>query len=225
MQTAPRPEHEHVVPVAAHLALAARDVAGGELEFRDLRQRGGQEAALQHRGGGPLDLGGASLHGQGDPVGHQLEESRVVGGERARGEGADVQNAEHGAADEQRHPSRDRMPFSRRSGLSTFVWSTCSRITGRFSAAMRPAKPLPRGIRTPWRTSSSMPRAAVATRYRPDGFSSRTAAVSTASSSRTLIEEFVEQLVDVELCQPGVGHRLQAPEPVAEFIHEWGFST
>jgi hypothetical protein len=39
------------------------------------------------------------------------------------------------------------------------------------------------------------------------------------------VEEFVEQLVDVELCQPGVGHRLQAPEPVAEFIHERGFST
>jgi hypothetical protein len=36
-------------------------------------------------------------------------------------------------------------------------------ITGLCSAAIRPAKPLPSGMRTPCRTSSSMPLAAVAT--------------------------------------------------------------
>ena len=56
------------------------------------------------------------------------------------------------------------MSFSRRIGLRTFEWSTSSMITGRRSAAMRPANPFPTGMRTPWRTSSSIPRAAVATR-------------------------------------------------------------
>ena len=57
--------------------------------------------------------------------------------------------------------------------------------TGVTSAAIRPAKPWPIGTRTPWRTSSSMPLAAVATRSPVASSSSSTAAVSTSRISRT----------------------------------------
>jgi hypothetical protein len=53
------------------------------------------------------------------------------------------------------------------------------------SSAMRPAKPLPSGIRTPWWTSSSIPRAVVAIKNWRPGSRSSTAAVSTDISSRT----------------------------------------
>src|SRR6266545_766055 len=56
--------------------------------------------------------------------------------------------------------------------------------SGRAEAAIRPAKPYPTGIRTPWRTSSSRPLAAVATSSRPDGSSSRIAEVSADINSR-----------------------------------------
>ena len=70
------------------------------------------------------------------------------------------------------------MPFSRRIGLRMSAWSTSSIATGRRSAAIRPAKPRPTGIRTPRSTSSSMPLAACATRSPATSSSSRNAAVS-----------------------------------------------
>src|ERR1700756_1233759 len=48
-------------------------------------------------------------------------------------------------------------------------------MTGCRSAAMRPAKPRPTGIRTPWLTSSSRPLAAVAISWRPEVSRSSTA--------------------------------------------------
>ena len=57
-------------------------------------------------------------------------------------------------------PSRDLIPFSRRIGLRMSAWSTSAIVIARFSAAMRPAKPPPSGMRTPCSTSSSMPLAA-----------------------------------------------------------------
>src|SRR5437870_3886747 len=46
-------------------------------------------------------------------------------------------------------PRSERMPFSRRIGFTTFARSTSSTKMGRFSAATRPAKPTPTGMRTP----------------------------------------------------------------------------
>jgi hypothetical protein len=99
-------EREHVVPVPADLPLVAGHVPRGELEPGDLRQCGGQQAALQRARRGPLDLGGAGMHGQRDPVGHQLEQVGVGGGEIAGSERADVQDPEHDATDHQRHPEQ-----------------------------------------------------------------------------------------------------------------------
>ncbi len=65
-------------------------------------------------------------------------------------------------------PSRDLMPRSTSSGFRTVVWSTVVRMTGSRDAATRPAKPVPSGMRTPCRTSSSMPLAAVATSWPAD---------------------------------------------------------
>ncbi len=77
------------------------------------------------------------------------------------------------------------MPRSTSSGLRTVEWFTSVRMTGSRVAATRPAKPVPSGIRTPWRTSSSMPLAAVATSWLADWSSSSTAAVSACSTSFT----------------------------------------
>ena len=64
------------------------------------------------------------------------------------------------------------------------AWSTSGMMIGRRSAAMRPAKPRPTGIRTPCSTSSSMPLAARARSTRPSCSSSRMAAVSASRISR-----------------------------------------
>jgi hypothetical protein len=76
------------------------------------------------------------------------------------------------------------MPLSRSSGLTTSATSMSSIASGRRVAATRPAKPRPRGTRTPWYTSSSIPRAAVATSSSLASSRRRTAAVSTARISR-----------------------------------------
>ena len=78
-----------------------------------------------------------------------------------------------------------RIPFSQRIGFATVVESTLSRHTGSFDRAMRPAKPTPTGTRTPWRTSSSMPHAARATRSTESLSRSSTAAVSASRMPRT----------------------------------------
>ena len=52
------------------------------------------------------------------------------------------------------------IPFSHRIGFVTVAGPTRSRRTGRFVAAIAPAKPAPTGTRTPCRTSSSIPQAA-----------------------------------------------------------------
>ena len=77
------------------------------------------------------------------------------------------------------------MPFSQRIGFATVVSSTRSSRTASFVAAMRPAKPTPSGMRTPSRTSSSMPQAARATSWPEPSSSSRTAAVSASRIWRT----------------------------------------
>ena len=75
------------------------------------------------------------------------------------------------------------MPFWRRIGLSTSAWSTSSSTIGRASAATRPAKPPPTGMRTLCSTSSSSPTAARATSSFVSLSSMSTAAVSTSSTS------------------------------------------
>ena len=77
------------------------------------------------------------------------------------------------------------MPFSHRIGLETVVESTRSNRTACLVAAIRPAKPIPTGTRTPWRTSSSMPHAALATSPSAPLSKRSTAAVSTEMMSRT----------------------------------------
>ena len=81
-------------------------------------------------------------------------------------------------------PAMLLMPFSRRIGFSTSAWSTSSSTIGRRSAAIRPAKPPPIGIRTPCSTSSSSPTAARATSSSLRSSRRRTAAVSASSTSR-----------------------------------------
>ena len=81
-------------------------------------------------------------------------------------------------------------------------------------AAMRPANPAPRGMRTPWATSSSIPCAAVAMSSRPVGSSRRMAAVSAWSGCADPAEQLVEQLVEAEVRQRRVRQELDAPEMI-----------
>jgi len=55
------------------------------------------------RRGGALGLGHARLGGRGGAVGDHLEKLGVLLGEQAGGQGADVQDTEHGSAGQQRH--------------------------------------------------------------------------------------------------------------------------
>ena len=88
------------------------------------------------------------LDGEGGAVGGELEEVAFVGGEVARGEAADVQDADDARL--RRAAGRRAaiwMPFSRRIGLRMSAWSTSAMAIARRSAAMRPAKPRPSGMR------------------------------------------------------------------------------
>ena len=73
----------------------------------------------------------------------------VFGREGARRKGAHVQHAQDPVCEETAAPSRLFTPFSRRIGLRTSPSLTSSRMTGRRSAATRPANPPPMGMRTP----------------------------------------------------------------------------
>ena len=107
-----------------------------------------------------------------------------------------------------------RIPLAISSGLATVVSSTRSRTTGRASAAMRPAKPLRSGMRTPWRTSSSMPRAAVAISADRIGVQEEDRRGVDLEDVAQTVQQLVEQVLDVEVGQGGVGQSLDLPEPL-----------
>ena len=85
-------------------------------------------------------------------------------------------------------------------------------MIGRRSAAIRPAKPRPTGIRTPCSTSSSIPLAARARSMSPLGSSSRIAAVSVSRISRDALEQLRQQLLLRQVGERGVGDPLQRLE-------------
>ncbi len=154
---------------------AARPAAGRRARRPS---RAGRAAERARRRALLLERAGV-LDAQRRAVGDELEEVAVGVGEPARGEGADVQDAGDLALDEQGDAeqaadallAQDRVVGCRRGRRPR--WSR-----GGLSAAMRPAKPRPRGIRTPCSTSSSIPLAARATSSPASSSSSRNAAVS-----------------------------------------------
>ena len=133
--------------------------------------------------------------------------SRSSGVNIARGEAADVQDAEDAALDEEWDAEQGRMPFSRRIGLRMSAWSTSGMAIARRSAAMRPAKPAPSGMRTPCSTSSSMPLAARACSVSPS--SRRIATVSTSRMSDTRCSSSCSSVVLRQERERGVGDPLQ----------------
>ena len=113
------------------------------LEVRE-RRVGHRLHVLDPLAGGALGLEQARvLDRERSPVGHELQQLDLVLLERARHERADMEHARTSPSTTSGTPSIDLIPFSRRIGLRTCAWSTSSRITGRFSAAIRPAKPPP----------------------------------------------------------------------------------
>ena len=108
------------------------------------------------------------------------------------------------------------MPLSRSSGLTTSASSMSSIACACRVAATRPAKPRPRGTRTPWYTSSSIPRAAVATSClvgvveEEDGRGVRRQDLADA------IQELDEEFLQGQLREAGIGHRLDVPQPLGD---------
>ena len=79
-------------------------------------------------------------------VGGELEQLLVVG-VNSRGSGCRRAGRRGPAPDQQRAPSSERMPFSRRIGLRMSAWSTSGISIARRSATIRPANPRPTGAR------------------------------------------------------------------------------
>ena len=122
-------------------------------------------------------------------------------------------------------PSIALMPFSHRIGLATVVRSTRSSSTGSRRAAIEPANPTPIGTLTPWRTSSSSPRAARATRcVRPvlDEQHGRGVGVEDGADA---FQQLDEQVVDVQAGQVRVGQRRQRLEALVAFAFQHGASV
>ena len=107
------------------------------------------------------------------------------------------------------------MFFSQRIGFATVVSSTRSRRIGPLLAAIRPAKPTPTGTRTPWRTSSSMPR-----RDTGDELTRRSVEEqhcrSVGLEDVTHREQLDKEVVDVEARERGVGDRLESRQALFE---------
>ena len=120
-----------------------------------------------------------------DPVRDELEEPGVVRREAARGQAADVEDADPAAVEHQRGAEQgveslgpeDRADHLRRLTSSMTIVSP--------RAAIVPAIPRPNGIRMSSRTSSSRPWAARTASSVPSSFRRRMTTVSAASASRT----------------------------------------
>ena len=110
-------------------------------------------------------------------------------------------------------PSRDLMPRSTRSGFRTVVWSTVVRMTGSRDAATRPAKPAPSGMRTPCRTSSSMPLAAVGDQLPGRPVQQEHGSGVGLEHLLHALDQGLEQRLLVEPGQRGVRHCLDVAQP------------
>ena len=117
----PGRQREHVVPVPADLPAAAGTYRAANSKPATVGSCGGQQAALQRVRRGPLDLGGAGMHGQRDPVGHELEQIGVVGGETRGRSVPTCRTPSTAPPTNSGTPSSEWIPLSRRIGLSTLV--------------------------------------------------------------------------------------------------------
>ena len=202
----------------ARIVADARQQHGEELVELEVRERGVRDRldVLEPLARAPLGLEQARvLDRERGAVGRELEQLDLVARERRAASSVPTWSTPiTSPSTRSGTPSIDLIPFSRRIGLRTSAWSTSSRITGRRSAATRPAKPRPTGIRTPCSTSSSIPTAARATSSFVSSSSSSIAHVSTSRSSRVRSEQRGEQLVELEVRERGVGERLEAAQAI-----------
>ena len=124
-----RGQGEHVIPVAADMT-GPRHVPGGDLHRGQGRQRRGHQAALQGERGGMVLACPQRLHGHRRPVGGQLEQRGIVGGEHPVLQRPGVQHPEHRAVDQQRHAHQRPDTPLQQQRVSTRPCSTRSRMTG-----------------------------------------------------------------------------------------------
>ena len=141
---------DHVIPVAADL-VASRLVAGGDPRPGDVGDPPGEQAALEHHGDPVLALQrlvqARALDPGGCPRGRDLEDRQVTLTKCARLQEPTCSTPISPPSTTSGTPSSERIPFSRRIGLSTSAWLTSAMKIGRRSDAIRPANPLPMGMR------------------------------------------------------------------------------
>ena len=97
----PRRKPEHVEPITPYDARMARYVSRCDLQPVDDRQTPREEAALECSCGCPLLFDQAGSDGEGDAIGDELEELRVLAGEGAWVQRSDVQDADGCAVGDQ----------------------------------------------------------------------------------------------------------------------------
>ena len=205
---------EYVVPVTADLAAVAGDVAGGELQPRYVGRLGREQCALQDRRGGPLGSGHARLGCRGGAVGDHLEQLGVLFGEHAGGQGADVQDTQHGSAGQQRHAQQRGDALLPQDGVEhVAVIDVVDR------------DPMPFLGDAPREAAAERDPYALVDLFldAPGGGGDEELTGGIQQQHRggvdrhqlaDLVEQLVEQPVHGQLGQPGVGDRLKPPQPL-----------
>ena len=100
------------------------------------------------------------------------------------------------------------------SGLATVVSSTRSRMTGRASAAMRPAKPFAHGYADPLADLLLDAAGGRGDQRGPVGVQEEDRRGVDVEDVAQTVQQLVEQVLDVEVGQGGVGQNLDLPEPL-----------
>ena len=217
-------QREHVVPIAADTDRLARGVAGREAQARDVRQAGRHQAALEGVARASVALGQLALGRERHTVGDDLQESRVLGVEATRAEGADVEHAEETAAGDERHAEQrlhalldqERVANGGVIDAVEHDWAALGRDTAREALADRNAHTLAHLVFETTRSGGDQLGARRVEQQDSGG-------VDIQGLANT-IEQLGQQLVGVKVGQGGVGDRLDPTDPlIGRACHGLGF--
>jgi hypothetical protein len=211
---APGRQGEDVVPVAAETARVAGDVPRRELDAGDPRQRAGHEAALEGRRRGAVEVRQAGARDQGDPVGGGLQQVRVVHREAPRCEGSDVQDAQDLALCHQGHAEQRAdvlLPQDRVEDVRVVDLVDDHRPALGGDA---PREPLPDGDADTLAHLLLDPARGGGDQVGRGGIQQEDRRGVGVEQGTHPIQEFVEEIRDVEVGERGVGDLLDPPQPV-----------
>ena len=209
-------EVDHVVPVAADLELVpAREVAHGRVDPLDLGQPAREDALLQRHGDLVLPLvDHHPLEHERRAVGGEGEQLDIVLAEEVDGAAADVHDAQHAAADGQRHADQRAAALAQVAADDLRILQVAD-VAGLAVAAMPPAMPCPSGTLTSRSTSGPCPPPAAMRSTRSSSSSTRIAARSAWRMLRTFVSSSCRNSSDRLRGQARLEDRLELVEPAA----------